>query len=143
MMNVTGDYARQAELALAAYATLGAGTPDPVELKKAGMAPAEAQQFASSWRVVTQYNQVSDPYPVFDDQGQFVGISTTTNGLSATVFEEISTGQRYLAIRGTDDFYDIATDLVSVLLLGDTKFQGQYQSLRIKVQEWLADGTLP
>ncbi|HQU51334.1 MAG TPA: hypothetical protein PLM09_19760, partial [Casimicrobiaceae bacterium] len=66
-----------------------------------------------------------------------------TNGLSVTVFENTQSHERVLAIRGTDDKSDIGTDIVSIALLGSPKYQGQYQSLRAKVQEWIADGTLP
>ena len=142
-MTIANDYARQAELALAAYADLANGPTEVLALVDAGMSDAQAQHFAESWRVIAQYNHMSEPYPVYDEFGQLTGYSTTSNGLSATVFEDISTQRRYLAIRGTDDLYDVATDLVSIAILGTTKFLGQYQSLRSKVQEWLADRTLP
>jgi Glycosyl transferases group 1 len=139
------DYFKQAQSSLAAYASLSGGPARyPDELQSAGLSATQASKFLEQWAVVDQYNHQSEPYPVHDEiTGQLLRYDTLTNGLSVTVFEEKSTGQRYLAIRGTDDLYDIATDLVSVVILGTTRFQGQYQLLRSKVQEWISNGTLP
>ena len=132
------------ELSLAVYGNLAEGEPNQAELRRIGMSAFQASRFAANWRVVSQYNHASDPYPIFDEiTGEFLRFETTTNGLSVTVFEELASGKRYLAIRGTDDFYDVLTDLVSVAVLGTPNFQGQYQSLRQKVLEWTANGTLP
>ena len=60
---------------------------------------------------------------------------TTSNGLSATVFEDTQTHQRYLAIRGTDDVQDLITDAIDVGFLGTSLFQAQYQSLAQKVAD--------
>lgn len=68
-MNIFQNYFAQAELALAAYVDLTTGEPNKAELKKAGMSDAQATHFASTWRVVDQYN---DPL----------------TGLSATVFQK-------------------------------------------------------
>lgn len=118
----------EAELALAAYADLITGSllseSQQESLRRAGMATEQAQRFAEKWLVIDQYNHSS-------------------NGLSVTVFEEVETGKRYLAIRGTQDANDLLTDIVDVAILGTPLFQSQYQSLRAKVQEWLSDGTLP
>ena len=77
------DYSKQAELALAAYATLSTGEPNQANLiLQAGMSSIQASHFASNWRVVKQYNDATD--------------------LSVTVFESVSDHKRYLAIRGTD-----------------------------------------
>jgi hypothetical protein len=114
----------QGELSLAAYANLTVGEPTKQLLKDAGMADSQAGRFASRWRVV---DQIIDP----------------STGLSATVFKQISTGKSYLAIRGTDDLLDLATDLVSIGVVGTTVWQRQYAILRTKVQAWLANGTLP
>jgi len=137
-MSLMSDCSEQAELALAAYAGLSSGITGALyrrALEDAGMSVPQASHFSEQWTVVAQYNHTSDPYPVYDEiTGELVGYQTTTNGLSATVFEEVSTLKRYLSIRGTDDLYDLATDAVSVALLGTTKFQGQYQTLKLKVQ---------
>jgi pimeloyl-ACP methyl ester carboxylesterase len=47
-----------------------------------------------------------------------------------------------LAIRGTDDGYDLATDAIDVAVLGTTANQAQYTQLKAQVQAWIADGTL-
>jgi Ca2+-binding RTX toxin-like protein len=141
------SYLLQSELALAAYASLFSGIAGDnfrAALAAGGFASDQRRLFSEQWRVIDQYNHVSDPYPVFDEQtGDLVRYDTTTNGLSVTVFEEVATSKRFLAIRGTDDSYDLVTDLVSISILGTTKFQGQYQSLRQKVLEWMGNGTLP
>ena len=140
------DYLKQSELALAAYADLSPGIPvrDALVQGGSGMSFEQATRFSTQWTVVAQYNHTSEQYPVYDEvTGDLLRYDTTTNGLSVTVFQDNATGQKYLAIRGTDDMYDAATDLVSVGILGSTRFQAQYQSLRLKVQEWIGNGTLP
>jgi len=121
-------YFTEAELALAAYANLNLGTlntPSQQEaLRGAGLSPSQAVRFANNWRVVDQLNN-------------------PLSGLSATVFEEITTGKRYLAIRGTDDFIDLVTGVVNIGVIGTPLLQPQYLILRSKVQEWLVNGTLP
>ena len=77
-----------------------------------------------------QLQAVLDPQP-----RQLVG----SNGLSATVFEEVATGKRVLAIRGTDDLADVWTDFVDVAVLGTWERQAQYASLRSAVERWQAD----
>jgi Ca2+-binding RTX toxin-like protein len=138
------EYFKQSQLSLAAYADLtGDPASYPNALREAGMSATQANKFSQQWVVMAQYNHTSDPYPVYDELGQLLRYDRATNGLSVTLFLEVSTGRKYLAIRGTDDLYDAATDLVSVLILGSTRFQGQYQSLKLKVQEWIDNGTLP
>lgn len=119
-----------AELALAAYATLWPGmdqTQYEAALKQngKGMSPEQARLFAVSWRVVDQYNDVS-------------------NGLSTTVFEEATSGKHYLAVRGTQpaDLSDLWTDFIDITVLGTPERQAQYAALRNRVDAWLADGTL-
>jgi len=118
------DYFKQGQLALAAYAKLLPGVANVVELQRAGFSTTLANDFGDGWRIVDQ-------------------IGNSTSGLSATVFQEVSTGKRYLAIRGTDDLADLATDLLNVALLGTMVRQPQYSVLRTKVQEWIDNGTLP
>jgi hypothetical protein len=99
-----------------------------------------AESFAQRWRVVDQYNH-SNVWTFTVAMGQpqeLVG----SNGLSATVFEEVATGKRVLAIRGTDDLADVWTDFVDVTVLGSWERQAQYASLRSAVERWQADGTL-
>jgi hypothetical protein len=124
--------------------SIAPGVPSRLSLEDQGrgISSLQAARFASLWRVVEQYDHWSDPYPVYDEAGGLISFVTTTNGLSATVFEEVASGRRFLSIRGTDDRYDLATDAVSAVLLGTTHFQKQYQALRLKVQESLANGTV-
>ncbi|MCB0065833.1 MAG: hypothetical protein KDD77_01710, partial [Caldilineaceae bacterium] len=86
-MSMIADYFKQAELALAAYANLFSGIAGDefriaLEDGGKGMSPTQAAFFASHWRVIDQS-------------------PASPTGFSATVFEEISSGKRYLAIRGT------------------------------------------
>ena len=143
-MTSIADLLRYVELSFGSYADFSASAMLPSDLEDAEFALAHAQHFASKWRKVDQFEQSNEPYWITDPTtGQQIGPYTATNGLSATVFENVTTRERVLAIRGTDDAADVATDVVSVLTLGSPKNQGQYQSLRTKVQEWIANGTLP
>lgn len=63
--------------------------------------------------VVAQYNLHNDPYPIYD---------AITGDLVRYDYDQRSIGDgvsnyKYLAIRGTDDLYDMATDIVSLSLL--------------------------
>ncbi|MEW6292451.1 MAG: hypothetical protein AB1544_03990 [Pseudomonadota bacterium] len=100
-MNVITEYFKQAELALAAYAQLMPGSPDIEALKHpdVGMSESQAERFAEHWRVIDQS-------------------PASPTGFSATVFEEISTGKRYLAIRGTEGFFSVDTLADAQLLFG-------------------------
>ncbi|HWQ38264.1 MAG TPA: hypothetical protein VNM24_06555 [Burkholderiales bacterium] len=129
-MNSIAIYFQHAELALAAYSNLAPGMIlDDYEAALRdggrGMSPTQAQRFAQRWRVAApQINDVS--------------------GLSATVFEEVLTGKRYLAIRGTTllDLSDITADL-GILLHGIPGLSSQYRALYEQVLRWTLDGTLP
>lgn len=76
------NYFTQAELSLAAYATLNIGAPNKTLLERAGMSTTQAADFAATYTVLAQ----STP---------------TTNGFSATLFLNNQTGEKTLAIRGT------------------------------------------
>ncbi|MFN2309473.1 MAG: hypothetical protein ABR553_07025, partial [Gammaproteobacteria bacterium] len=87
-MNSTTSYYENASISLAAYSELYAGMSiaafeDALKQNGKGMSAAQAAEFASNWRVV---NQCKD----------------STNGFSATVFESLASGERYLAVRGTE-----------------------------------------
>ena len=121
-MTTINEYLQQSQLALAAYANLFAGMNDADYIKgleKVGMPLTEAENFVSNWRVIDQDN---DP-----------------TGLSATVFENVADGKRYLAIRGTEltDPSDIATDLIDIGMLGTAEYQAQYAALSVQGQKWL------
>lgn len=140
MSNGIGTFFQQSELALAAYAMdlfPGiTGQPFVDALKDAGMSPTQAARFARDWRVVVQYNH-SEPVELQDEFGNGTGSFTSwSNGLSATVFEEVGTGRRVLAIRGTENGPDYATDFVDVFLRGSPQRQSQYQSLLAQIALW-------
>ncbi len=122
MSNLT-EYFKNSELALAAYADLSQGTPDIDELYDdgKGMSPTQAARFASRWRVVDQY---TDP----------------RTGLSATVFEEVGTGERGLAIRGTQlEAGDLLADGLLALGVSD-RLNPQWSALEAKLGDWLGEG---
>lgn len=121
MSSIT-EYFKQSELALAAYANLIPGV-DPVSaLLDNDMSSIQATVFAATWSVVTQY---TDPI----------------TGVSATVFQEIATGKKTLAIRGTQGPTDYLADY---LILNGTPSQlnPQYAALKAQVSAWLDDLTL-
>ena len=127
MSTITESF-KQAELALAAYSNVTpgiSGTPytKALEADGAGMSPAQAEHFSEQWLVVEQY---ADPL----------------SGLSATVFEEVASGRRHLAVRGTEGLSDLFTDLIDIALLGTPERQAQYAALKDKLAEWLGNGTL-
>jgi hypothetical protein len=132
-----------ADLAFAAY-----GRFDLPEIRDslsdAGFSRAQADRFARDWKVLDSFEHSNEPYATYDPvTAAFTGLQSNTNGLAVAVLQNLHTGERVLAIRGTDDPLDIATDVFSVALLGSPKYQGQYQSLKQKVDEWIAAGLLP
>ena len=122
-MSQISEYFRQAELSLAAYASLTAGVPNEDNLKKdAGMSPAQATAFAAKWNVVDQY---TDPL----------------TGVSATVFQAVAGGPKHLAIRGTQGPTDFLSN--GLILLGfPPELTFQYPVLKAQVQAWLVNGKL-
>ncbi len=111
----------QAELALAAYANLESNVDPIAELKRIGFADVQARSFLEQWRVVDQY---TDP----------------RTGLSATVFEEVGTGERGLAIRGTQlEAGDLLADGLLALGVSD-RLNPQWSALEAKLGDWLGEG---
>ena len=105
---------------------MNSGPANVGSLKEAGMTELQANKFAATWTVVSQYTDSS-------------------TGLSATVFEDKATGQRYLAIRGTEpnDFLrDIIINdgIIAIGYLPDAL--PQYSALKAQVNTWLGNGTL-
>ena len=142
MMSAIYDYYTQAELSLASYSSLYAGISDDAYLTALqsdgqGMSPKQAEEFAKTWRVVDQYTH-SEVWTWTDEFGNETQI-TGTNGLSVTLFENVETGKRYVAVRGTDDLNDVWTDITNIALLGTPERQAQYADLKAKLTEWLAD----
>ena len=146
MSTITESF-KQAELALAAYSTLVPGISgkpytDTLE-NDAGMSALQAAAFASKWAVIDQYTP-TEQVPVYDNFGVIVDYIEQYNGLSVTIFEEVATGQRHVAIRGTEvtDIGDLTAD-GGILLHGIPDLSDQYQSLKSKIEAWQANGTLP
>lgn len=151
-MNNVVDYFEQAELALASYATFWSGmTLDAYRAAlrdedSADMADSQAIVFASKWRVVDQYTHShTEVLPTYDDAGNLTGYTTLTssNGLSVTVFEDVATGERHVAIRGTEfaDIGDLAAD-GGIILHGVPQLSEQYQALKTQIEAWQSNGTL-
>ncbi len=85
----------------------------------------QATEFITQWRVVEHQEN-------------------TTSGFSATLFENIITGEKTLSIRGTEigDVSDWYTDFVDIGVLGSTSSQDQYQDLKGFYQQLVTDGKL-
>ncbi|SMB26132.1 protein of unknown function [Sterolibacterium denitrificans] len=125
-MTAISDFANQADLALAAYASLTSGISGKVytdALQVIGMSSTQATEFSQRWVVI--------------DSIEF------SNGAAATVFEEIGKpGIRYLAVRGTElGAADILAD--AILASGFPSFVNpQFVALQSQIQTWLDSGTL-
>ena len=125
-MSNINDYFSQSELAMAAYGTFPNNTMTVFELilGTAGMSTSQATRFVEKWQVADQYN---DPI----------------SGLSATVFEEISTGIKHLAIRGTEPS---TNDIVSATLLATgwpSNFNPQFIALKAHIENvWMIDSAV-
>ncbi|RCS56425.1 lipase family protein, partial [Parvibium lacunae] len=117
----------QSLLAQAAYANLQIGIPQQSSLRQdANMSVTQAAEFASQWRVVNQLNDAS------------------VTGVSATLFEEIATGKKYLAVRGTE--FTNVPDLLADYVLSNgfpSTMNLQYQKLKQTIDTWTANGTIP
>jgi len=133
-MSTIQNLFEQAQLAEAAYADfLKPNTTPEQALKAEGFSEAQAADFVTHWRVVSQQPD------------------TVPNGFSATVFQNIDTGQYSLSIRGSTgaqwlkDFQDdaklITTDGVAVSQLVDLynywqslTHLGVYQAAKLTAQ---------
>ncbi len=119
----------QSLLAQAAYADLSIGHIGDAGItalrdKDKNMSLAQANDFAARYTVIDQYKDAS--------------------GLSATVFQEIGSKTKYLAIRGTTptDFGDLNADYI--LFTGIPSFiNPQYIQLSTAINGWLSSGVLP
>lgn len=122
-MSLIFESYKQAELALAAYSNLTSNMTNAaykLALRDGGkgMSEAQATAFAGKYTVVTQFNHFT--------------------GASATVFQEIATGKRYLAIRGTQGITDFIDDYF-ILNTTPSQLNPQYLALKAQMQVWLAD----
>lgn len=87
-----------------------------------GFSETQADDFIGTWTVVAHQ-------------------PNTWSGLSVTVFENKQSGEKALAVRGSDNPYDFITN--AGIFEGVTPEQtSQYQELKILVDGWLGDGTL-
>ncbi len=123
-MSTVNEYAIQSELAQAAYGTFVNVIINNEELTSpsVGMSPTQASRFVEKWQVSAQY---TDPI----------------TGVSATVFEEVGSGTKHLAIRGTQPAN--AGDIVADLLLAagwPSDFNPQFIALKSHLEnDWLQD----
>lgn len=125
-MATINQYFDFAQLAQASYSSLLPGVPNVFALKTsdgAGFSQQQADTFALGYTVLSQ----SVP---------------NANGFSATLFKNNATGEKILAIRGTNDLFDGLTDVVDIALLGTTALQPQYASLKAYYQQLLTEGKL-
>lgn len=150
-MNTLYEMHQQAELAFAAYSTLSASIAgddfiEALENGGDGMSRTQGIGFMAKWTVVHQYNGTETAeIPIYDDGGNITGYTTrtTSNGLSVTVFEDVATGKRHVAIRGTEitDLGDLTAD-GGIILHGLPDLSAQYQDLKRQIGEWQANGVL-
>jgi hypothetical protein len=125
----TGKSYKNALMAEATYAGEARnpdGSFDNEKVKKAlkseDFSETQAQDFVEDWQVVAHQ-------------------PNTFSGLSVTVFENKQSGEKALAVRGSDGPFDFITD--AGILEGVTPEQAnQCQELKSLVDGWLADGTL-
>lgn len=122
-MSTINAYSLQAGLAQAAYGTFSGKTIAINELTDTAsvdMSASQAAAFVEKWQVITQ-----SPYSI--------------TGFSATVFEEISSGKKYLAIRGTElSGNDLTADGLLASAMPPT-LNPQFIALRMQLDTWLND----
>ena len=119
----------KALLSEASYADLSNRTNEQTyidALVAGGFSPTQASQFTDP---ATGYTILSQSIPI-------------ANGFSATLFRNNSTGEKTLAIRGSDDGFDFVTDAIDIAYLGTAELQSQYQSLEAYYDLLLAQGLL-
>lgn len=118
---------RYSETVVAAYAIgLLPGTSSNADAYAvAGMATTEAAQFDAQWQVLAQSAEVS-------------------NGFSAVLMQDRVTGEKVLAIRGTElnSAADVWTDFKDIALSGNVDGMAQYQSLEAFYQGLINSGAL-
>ena len=114
------------QAALAAYANgalrLNEGLYK-LSLAGQGMGTAQASAFWSDYQVIEYFSDgIGTDSIGVTGLGQGTGLPSFA---SATVFERVSTGERILAIRGTNNLLDWPTDVVSIFTFGSPKYQFQ------------------
>jgi hypothetical protein len=122
-------YSQYAETSLVAYASALSSAPgasNTAKYKTAGMAEVEAARFDQEWLVLSQ-----SP----DD----------TNGFSAVLLQNVQSGEKVLAIRGTEGSQggaDYVADFIDVAVLGGIHGMPQYIALERFYQQILSTGKL-
>src|SRR5882672_2142526 len=121
MATVT-QYLQYSETAMAAYAiALSPIGANKTAFFNAGMTSAQAQRFDDSWTALSQAPDGVD-------------------GFSAVLLQNRTTGEKVLAIRGTEGVADYITDLVNVAAIGSVVGMPQYAALEIFYQQLIAEG---
>ncbi len=111
-MSTISNYYKYAEFAFASYSNMIKGMirPDYIDALidgGDGMSQKQAETFANTYTIIDQYN---DP-----------------NGLSVTLFKDAG-GKQTVAIRGSQDLLDFATDAIDIAILGSPAIQAQYSA---------------
>jgi hypothetical protein len=124
-MQTIKQYLDFAETTFAAYAQGLVVNGNNIEsFKVAEFIETQAVKFQVKWNVLAQS-------------------SVQLNGFSATLFQERSTGEKVLAIRGTENSVsDYLTDIVDIGLLGSVAAMPQYASLEAFYQSLITTGKL-
>jgi pimeloyl-ACP methyl ester carboxylesterase len=124
-VNALTDLQTYSETALASYAqalSIGLGV-NRAELIRAGMSAAQATSFDSRWSVLAQ------------SEGHL-------SGFSAVLLQNVQSGQKALAIRGTDGAADFITDFVNISIYGSVLGMPQYMALEAFYADLLGTGQL-
>ena len=121
------QYNTYAQAALASYASaLVAGDVNNTaryRQPEVGMAPAQATAFNATWNVLQQS-------------------PLNGNGFSAVLLQNRTTGEKVLAIAGTNGWADWITDLVNIALYGTVLGMPQYLSLESFYTQLVSSGKL-
>ncbi len=132
-MTTIAQVSSYAQTALASYATgLTAGAASNASqytAQNVGMSTTQAETFDSTWAVLEQFT------------------SSPSIGFSAALLQRKdafgnATGEKVLAIRGTEGTADLITDIVNVALLGTVLNMPQYGALEAFYADLVASGKL-
>lgn len=124
-MATINEYLKYAETTFAAYAQLTLGQQNSQAYVTADMAVVQAASFDSQWAVLSQ--SASDP-----------------SGFSAVLLQDVQSGEKVLAIRGTEGSQggaDYITDLVDIAA-GQLREMPQYVALDGFYQQLVSTGKL-
>ena len=119
MTDTLKTYFDFSQLSMAAYANLTPGPPNTTALTAAGFSSPLADQFTSTYTVKSVSGTL---FSGFGFSATLLARTVVTNG--------ISTVEKILAIRGTDDLLDSLIDVVNVGILGSENLNPQYGELK-------------